>query len=90
MHYEREVNVKSDLANSLLLSLKVTFTDLVTNESIVVYFGCSSNYSGGIYCAECFTVPPYTSYKAEVVRSDNITSIVNLTVLDWWERDYVA
>lgn len=90
MHYEREVNIKSDLANSLLLSLKVTFTDLNTNESIVVYFGSASNGSGGIYCAECFTVPPYTSYKAEVVRADSITTIVTLNVLEWWERDYVA
>ena len=88
--YEKEVNVKSDMGYAFLSSLKVTFTDLVTNESIVVYFGCSSNWSGGIHCAECFTVPPYTSYKAEVVRSDNITSIVTLNVLEWWERDYVA
>lgn len=88
--YEKEVNVKSALGTSFLPSLKVTFTDLVTNESIVVYFGCSSNWSGGIYCAECFTVPPYTSYKAEVVRADTTTSIVTLNVLEWWERDYVA
>lgn len=88
--YEKEVNVKSALGTSFLPSLKVTFTDLVTNESIVVYFGCSSNWSGGIYCAECFTVPPYTSYKAEVVRADTPTSIVTLNVLEWWERDYVA
>lgn len=88
--YEKEVNVKSAIGYAFLPSLKVTFTDLVTNESIVVYFGCSSNWEGGIHCAECFTVPPYTSYKAEVVRADNITSIVTLNVLEWWERDYVA
>lgn len=88
--YEREVNVWSELGNNWLPTLKVTFTDIATNVDTVVYFGCSSNWSGGIYCAERFIVPPYTAYKAELIRADSVTTIVTLAVRYWWERDYYA
>lgn len=87
--YEREVAFLSTIGSSVLMTAKVTFTNLTTKIATIVYFGSVSNWSGGIYCGQNFIVPPNTSYKVEIVRSDVLDISIGVTVQFWSERDYV-
>ena len=87
--YEKEISFLSVLANGLLLTAKVTFKNLTTNIETIVYFGCVSNWTGGIASSANFVVPPNTSFKIEIVRTDNLSTVVTIAVNQWSERYYV-
>ncbi len=87
--YEKEISFLSGLTNGLLLTTKVTFKNLTTNIETIVYFGCVSNWTGGIASSANFTVPPNTSFKIEIVRTDSLSTVVTLAVNQWSEKYYV-
>ena len=87
--YEKEISFLSGIASGFLLTAKVTFKNLTTNIETIVYFGCASNWTGGIASSANFTVPPNTSFKIEIVRNDNLSTVVTIAVNQWSERYYV-
>ena len=87
--YEKEISFLSNLTSGLLLTAKVTFKNLTTNIETIVYFGCVSNWTGGIASSANFTVPPNTSFKIEIVRTDSLSTVVTIAVNQWSERYYV-
>ena len=87
--YEKEISFLSGMVNGLVLTAKVTFKNLTTNIETIVYFGCVSNWTGGIASSANFTVPPNTSFKIEIVRTDSLSTVVTIAVNQWSERYYV-
>lgn len=87
--YEKEISFLSGFVSGLVLTAKVTFKNLTTNIETIVYFGAVSNWTGGIASSANFTVPPNTSFKIEIVRTDSLSTVVTLTVAQWSERYYV-
>ena len=87
--YEKEISFLSGIVAGLLLTAKVTFKNLTTNIETIVYFGCVSNWTGGIASSANFVVPPTTSFKIEIVRTDNLSTVVTIAVNQWSERYYV-
>ena len=87
--YEKEISFLSGIANGLLLTAKVTFKNLTTNIETIVYFGCVSNWAGGIASSANFVVPPNTSFNIEIVRTDSLSTVVTIAVNQWSERYYV-
>lgn len=87
--YEKEISFLSGLINGLVLTAKVTFKNLTTNIETIVYFGSASNWTGGIVSSANFIVPPNTSFKIEIVRTDSLSTVVTLAVAQWSERYYV-
>ena len=87
--YEKEISFLSNLTSGLLLTAKVTFKNLTTNIETIVYFGCVSNWTGGIASSANFVVPPNTSFKIEIVRTDSLSTVVTIAVNQWSERYYV-
>ena len=87
--YEKEISFLSGIASGLLLTAKVTFKNLTTNIETIVYFGCVSNWTGGIASSANFVVPPNTSFKIEIVRTDSLSTVVTTAVNQWSERYYV-
>ena len=87
--YEKEISFLSNLTSGLLLTAKVTFKNLTTNIETIVYFGCVSNWTGGIASSANFVVPPNTSFKIEIVRTDDLSAVVTIAVNQWSERYYV-
>ena len=87
--YEKEISFLSEIVAGFLLTAKVTFKNLTTNIETIVYFGCASNWTGGIASSANFTVPPNTSFKIGIVRTDSLSTVVTLTVSQWSERYYV-
>ena len=87
--YEKEISFLSAMVSGLVLTAKVTFKNLTTNIETIVYFGSVSNWTGGIAPSANFTVPPNTSFKIEIVRTDNLSTVVTIAVNQWSERYYV-
>ena len=87
--YEKEISFLSAFASGLVLTAKVTFKNLTTNIETIVYFGCVSNWTGGIASSANFVVPPNTSFKIEIVRTDSLSTVVTIAVNQWSERYYV-
>ena len=87
--YEKEISFLSVFVSGLVLTAKVTFKNLTTNIETIVYFGCVSNWTGGIASSANFVVPPNTSFKIEIVRTDSLSTVVTLEVDQWSERYYV-
>ena len=87
--YEKEISFLSGIVAGFLLTAKVTFKNLTTNIETIVYFGSVSNWTGGIAASANFTVPPNTSFKIEIVRTDSLSTVVTLAVSQWSERYYV-
>ena len=87
--YEKEISFLSVLVSGLVLTAKVTFKNLTTNIETIVYFGSVSNWTGGIASSANFIVPPNTSFKIEIVRTDSLSTVVTITVNQWSERYYV-
>ena len=87
--YEKEISFLSEIVAGLLLTAKVTFKNLTTNIETIVYFGCVSNWTGGIASSANFVVPPNTSFKIEIVRTDDLSAVVTIAVNQWSERYYV-
>ena len=86
---EKEISFISAMVSGLVLTAKVTFKNLTTNIETIVYFGCVSNWTGGIASSANFVVPPNTSFKIEIVRTDNLSTVVTSAVNQWSERYYV-
>ena len=87
--YEKEISFLSGIVAGFLLTAKVTFKNLTTNIETIVYFGSVSNWTGGIASSANFTVPPNTSFKIEIVRTDSLSTVVTIAVNQWSERYYV-
>ena len=87
--YEKEISFLSGIVAGFLLTAKVTFKNLTTNIETIVYFGSVSNWTGGIASSANFTVPPNTSFKIEIVRTDSLSTVITLAVSQWSERYYV-
>ena len=87
--YEKEISFLSAIVSGLVLTAKVTFKNLTTNIETIVYFGAVSNWTGGIASSANFTVPPNTSFKIEIVRTDSLSTVVTLAVNQWSEKYYV-
>ena len=87
-NYERDVSVFSEMISNRIVTVKVTFINLTTLVETIVYFGCSSNFTSSLRCANAFTVPPNTSYKVDVVDGSTM-AMITTTVFKWSERNYV-
>ena len=87
--YEKEISFLSGMPSGLILTAKVTFKNLTTNIETIVYFGSVSNWTGAISSSANFIVPPNTSFKIEIVRTDSLSTVVTLDVAQWSERYYV-
>ena len=87
-NYEMDVAVFSEMILNRIVTAKVTFINLTTLVETIVYFGCSSNFTSSLRCANAFTVPPNTSYKVDVVEGSTL-AMITTTVFKWSERNYV-
>ena len=86
--YEKSVSIISEQMTNVLVTLKVTFTDLSTSVETIVYFNSASNWTGNIHASGTFTVPANTSFKVEVVNTGTL-AIRPTTVKFWSEKSYV-
>ena len=86
--YEKSVSIISEQMTNVLVTLKVTFTDLSTSVETIVYFNSASNWTGNIHASGTFTVPANTSFKVEVVNTGTL-AIRTTTVKFWSEKSYV-
>lgn len=86
--YEKEISFISEPISVALLATKVTFKNLTTVTETIVYFAAVVNRSSGFASAN-FIVPSNTSFKIEIVRTDDLSTVSPLAVSQWSERYYV-